>query len=65
MTEKKATKCQHRHLRFVSVTEKEIKEGWEKFSEKEAADLEDYPTLSENYYVFCEDCGQTLEENED
>ncbi len=55
--------CKHTSLIFTIKTTKLIPEGWEEFNSKEDVDLEDYKTTQEVYTVFCEDCGETLEED--
>ena len=55
--------CKHTRLVFTTKVTKVIPEGWEKFESEEDVDLEDYETTQEVYTVFCEDCGETLEEN--
>ncbi len=56
-------KCKHVNIVFVTKIIKTIPEGWEEFNSKEDVDLEDYKTTQEVYTVFCEDCGETLEED--
>jgi hypothetical protein len=54
--------CKHTSLVFTTKTTKLIPEGWEEFNNKEDVDLEDYETVQEAHTVFCEDCGEYLEE---
>ena len=59
---KKENKCQHRHIVIRQQDEYIIPQGWKKLNQENDVDLEKF-IKSSQIWVFCKDCGKTLEEN--
>jgi len=61
--DKQKKDCLHINIVFTTKTTKIIPEGYEALNEKDNIDLEKYQTTQETHTVFCEDCGEYLEED--
>jgi len=56
-------KCKHQNIIITTKTRYFIKQGWDKLMEQENVDLEEYRVENaDESVVFCEDCGEYLED---
>jgi len=55
-------KCKHKHIIITRKSRYNIPQGWNKLMEQEDSDLADYFINEDETAIFCEDCGEYLNE---